>query len=72
MMGCQMRSENTDENTVDTASMLSGEADYETAVNDIIGRFSERWRVSGKVARPVAESDGWFPLSRPRRGCEDC
>jgi hypothetical protein len=70
MMGFSMRTNHTDENSVQSGQRLPDEADYEAAVGEIINRLSDRWRVSGKPALP--ETEDWFPPSRPRRGCEDC
>ena len=48
------------------------DADFAKPVTDITNRTGQGPRASRKPAVPILETDGWFPPSRPRRGCEDC
>lgn len=59
------------ENDVPIALRLPDEAEYETAVSEIIDGLSDGWRVSGKPTA-LPETEDWLPPSRPLRGCEDC
>ena len=51
---------------------LPKDANCEAAVTDIVNCTSKGPCASRKPAAPILETDGWFPPSRPRRGCEDC
>jgi hypothetical protein len=72
MKGCPMPTKHTTDDVPHADQNLSGEVDYEAAVPKIIGDLNKRWRVPEKPASTIPSSDGWFPPSRPRRGCEDC
>ncbi len=53
-----------------TAPSLDG---YEERVaTDIIRRLARDWGRLQKPGAAIPETEGWFPPSRPRRGCEDC
>ncbi len=67
-----MSPKHADENVLSACQNLPDDTGYETAVAEIIDRLSKSWRVSEKPAAPLQQTDGWFPPSRPRRGCEDC
>jgi hypothetical protein len=51
---------------------LPKDADCEAAVTDIINPTGKGWCARRKPAARILETDGCFPPSRPRRGCEDC
>jgi hypothetical protein len=51
---------------------LPKDADCEAAVTNIINRSGKGPCAPRKPASAILETDGWFPPSRPRRGCEDC
>jgi hypothetical protein len=60
------------DNVLPADKNLSSDADYEAAVAKIIGEVTKRWRVLEEPASAIPSTDGWFPPSRPQRGCEDC
>ena len=35
-------------------------------------RLAKDWSLLQKPDAAILETEGWFPPSRPRRGCEDC
>ena len=39
---------------------------------EIMKRLAEDWNRLQKPDAAIPETEGWFPPSRPRRGCEDC
>jgi hypothetical protein len=51
---------------------LPKDADCEGVVTDIINPTGKGPCAPRKTAARILETDGWFPASRPRRGCEDC
>ena len=51
---------------------LPKDANCEAGVTDIVNCTSKGPCAPRKPAAPILETDGWFPPSRPRRGCEDC
>ena len=48
------------------------DADEEGIAAEIMGRLAKDWSLLQKPGAAVPETEGWFPPSRPRRGCEDC
>ena len=51
---------------------LPKDADCEAAVTDIINPTGKGRCAPGKRDARILETNGWFPPSRPRRGCEEC
>ncbi len=62
-----MNTNQADKNLLGSGQILPDEADDEAAITDSKGPCA-----SPKPAAVLLETDGWFPPSRPRRGCEDC
>ena len=48
------------------------DADSGPVAWEIIGRLARDWSRLQKAGSPLPETEGWFPPSMPRRGCEDC
>jgi hypothetical protein len=44
----------------------------EQIATEILERLATDWSLLQKPGALVPETDGWFPPSRPRRGCDDC
>jgi hypothetical protein len=44
----------------------------EQIATEIMQRLATDWSLFRKPGALVPETEGWFPPSRPRRGCEDC
>ena len=49
-----------------------GDENEESGAAKMIRRLAKDWSLLQKPDAAILETEGWFPPSRPRRGCEDC
>lgn len=49
-----------------------GDGYEEGVAAEIMRRLAKDWSRLQKPDAAIPETEGWFPPSRPRRGCEDC
>ena len=67
-----MTTDRADKSIQHSGQGLPNDADCEAAITDIINPTGKGWCAPRKPAARILETDGWFPPSRPGRGCEDC